>query len=606
MRVVVARASDNPLRLKFQLTSVALPANPLIHVLVAKLKLSLLLRKVEVPQESPYVKHLIPVLDGLHVGGVDEQPIYRDPRIKRFFWSQYAPILKFEFINRARASVGRLTGQNIIARDKVWFPIEFHKPSHGFAPILKGESKRIIWAWHARPRGHGHQGGGISLENHYPSALAANIGRDIVSCRPGLFPDFPKSIIGGVYATPADYNQKSSKESGSTCEDEHPSLNIRCVTFIVLCFGGIFLAFGPGMSLNNQRRVLRTSLVISGIGCCEIGLLFWFMTGVFPFSWGLPPRWLPAKWNPCKQSHHSQAFPHGVTVAQKLLTPPWFSYYTNYMANVLSIDKKVAVISALCEGSSIRSIERQTGIHRDTIMRLGVRVGNGCTALMNAKMRNLDCHRIEMDEVWGFIGKKDKHVHPDDDPQYGDAWTFCAVDSDTKLVPAFRVVKYRDIGTATEFVCDVADRMKNRLQISTDGLSVYVDAIERGFGRDVDYGQIIKTYKAERSIEAHRRYSPPRIEGIEKKAVFGRPDFDLISTSYVERLNATTRLHMRRLTRLTLAFSKKRENFEAAVGLHFAYYNFVLRHSTLRCTPAMAAGVEQSFWTVGDLIEAAA
>ena len=187
-------------------------------------------------------------------------------------------------------------GQNIIARDKVWFPIEFHKPSHGFAPI------------------------------------------------------------GGVYATPADYNQKSSKESGSTCEDEHPSLNIRCVTFIVLCFGGIFLAFGPGMSLNNQRRVLRTSLVISGIGCCEIGLLFWFMTGVFPFSWGLPARWLPAKWNPCKQSHHSQAFPHGVTVAQKLLTPPWFSYYTNYMA----MEKAQAAAGRLRYFMFTRSSQQET------------------------------------------------------------------------------------------------------------------------------------------------------------------------------------------------------------------------------------------------------
>jgi len=296
----------------------------------------------------------------------------------------------------------------------------------------------------------------------------------------------------------------------------------------------------------------------------------------------------------------------GVSVTQKLLTGRLFSYYNNYMANVLGTDKQIAAISALCEGSSIRSVERQTGIHRDTIMRLGVRVGKGCTALMDAKMQNLGCTRLEMDEVWGFIGKKDKHVRPDDDPQYGDAWTFCAIDSDTKLVPAFKVVKYRDVAVATEFMRDVADRTKNRLQISTDGLSAYVDAIDRAFGRNVDYGQIIKTYGTEKSIEAQRKYSAPRIEGIEKKRVFGDPNFDLISTSYVERLNATTRLHMRRLTRLTLAFSKKRENFEAAVGLHFGYYNFVRRHNTLRMTPAMAAGVEQSMWTVGNLLEAVA
>lgn len=185
----------------------------------------------------------------------------------------------------------------------------------------------------------------------------------------------------------------------------------------------------------------------------------------------------------------------------------------------------------------------------------------------------------------------------------GTVWTFCALDADTKLVPAFRVAKDREKSTATAFVLDVADRMRNRLQISTDGLSAYVDPVDWG---DVDYGQIIKTYGTEQSIEAQRRYSAPAITGVEKKAICGRPDFDLISTSYVERLNATTRLHMKRLARLTHAFSKKRENFEAAVGLHFAYYNFVRRHNTLRCTPAMAAGVEQSFWGVGDLVEAVA
>jgi len=276
------------------------------------------------------------------------------------------------------------------------------------------------------------------------------------------------------------------------------------------------------------------------------------------------------------------------------------------MANILSADKQIGIIGALCEGSSIRSIERITGVHRDTIMRLGVKVGKGCTALMDAKMRNLSCTRLEMDEIWGFIGKKDRHVRPGDDPQFGNVWTFCAIDADTKLVPAFRVGKDRDVKTTTAFVLDVADRMKNRVQISTDGLAAYVDAIDWAFGGNVDYGQIIKTYGTEESIEAQRRYSAPAITGIEKKAIFGRPAFDLISTSYVERLNATTRLHMKRLARLTHAFSKKRENFEAAVGLHFAYYNFVRSHRTLRCTPAMAAGIERSFWSVGELLEAAA
>jgi IS1 family transposase len=275
-----------------------------------------------------------------------------------------------------------------------------------------------------------------------------------------------------------------------------------------------------------------------------------------------------------------------------------------YMANVLDMDKQIAVIGALAEGSSIRSIERMTGIHRDTIMRLGVRVGNGCAKVLDAKMRNLSCNYLEFDEIWGFIGKKEKHVSVNDDSrECGDVWTFCAVDAETKLVPAFKVGK-RDSATANAFVQDVADRMAYRVQISTDGLAAYVAAMENAFGANVDYAQIIKTYGHE-EFSNNRRYSAPDFVSAEKKVITGNPDMRRVSTSYIERLNATTRLHMRRLTRLTLAFSKKRENFEAAVALHFAYYNFVMRHNTLRCTPAMAAGVEQGFWDVGQLIEAA-
>jgi IS1 family transposase len=273
------------------------------------------------------------------------------------------------------------------------------------------------------------------------------------------------------------------------------------------------------------------------------------------------------------------------------------------MANVLNTDKQIAVVAALAEGSSIRSIERMTGIHRDTIMRLGVRVGQGCTRVMDATMRDLSCERLELDEIWGFVGKKDMHVRPGDDPQLGNVWTWCAIDADTKLVPCFHVGN-RERKDAVTFVQDVASRMRNRVQISTDALRAYVDAVEESFGADVDYGQIIKVYGYEETDQ--RRYSPPEVISSEKRIVTGNPKIELISTSYVERLNATTRLHMRRLTRLTHAFSKKRENFAAAVGLHFAYYNFVRRHNTLRCTPAMAAGVTRDFWSVGDLVEAAA
>jgi IS1 family transposase len=275
------------------------------------------------------------------------------------------------------------------------------------------------------------------------------------------------------------------------------------------------------------------------------------------------------------------------------------------MANVLPKDKQIAVIAALAEGSSIRAIERITGISRNTIMRLGVKVGQGCARLLDAKMRDLTCHFLQFDEIWGFIGKKEKHRMIEDDPTLGDVWTFCAIDAETKLMPAFKVGK-RDHRTANAFVSDIASRLKNRPQISSDGLRAYVEAVENAFGMNVDFGMIMKTYGTDKG-EHHqeRRYSAPEVTSMQKITIVGRPEVDLISTSHIERLNGTTRLHMRRLTRLTYAFSKKIENFEAAVALHFAYYNFVKTHGAIRCTPAMAAGVERSFLTVGDLVEAA-
>ena len=275
------------------------------------------------------------------------------------------------------------------------------------------------------------------------------------------------------------------------------------------------------------------------------------------------------------------------------------------MANVLPKEKQIAVISMLAEGSSMCAISRVTGIHGDTICRLAVRVGQGCARLLDAKMRDLTCHFLQFDEIWGFIGKKEKHRRETDDPQLGDVWTFCAIDAETKLVPSFKVGK-RDHLTANAFVSDVASRLKNRPQISSDGLRAYVEAVENAFGMDVDFGMIIKNYGADRG-EHHqeRRYSAPEVTSMQKMVIAGYPETDLISTSHIERLNGTTRLHMRRLTRLTYAFSKKLENFEAAVALHFAYYNLVRSHGSLKMTPAMMAGIEKSFWSVGDLVEAA-
>src|ERR1700752_378579 len=239
-------------------------------------------------------------------------------------------------------------------------------------------------------------------------------------------------------------------------------------------------------------------------------------------------------------------------------------------------------------------------------MNLAQHVGRGCARLLDEKMRNLMCHYLQFDEIWGFIGKKEKHRMPEDDPTLGDVWTFCAIDAETKLVPSYLCGK-RDRETANPFVSVVASRLKNRPQVASDGLRAYVEAVENAFGMDVDFAMIIKNYGADKG-EHHqeRRYSAPEVSSMQKMTVVGRPEMDLATTNHIERLNGTTRLHMRRLTRLTYAFSKKRENFEAAVALHFAYYNFVKRHISLRCTPAMAAGIERDFWSVGQLVEAAA
>ncbi|MGO9243315.1 MAG: hypothetical protein ACLPT4_00230 [Verrucomicrobiia bacterium] len=272
------------------------------------------------------------------------------------------------------------------------------------------------------------------------------------------------------------------------------------------------------------------------------------------------------------------------------------------MANTLPMEKKVTAISALAEDMSIRSVERMTGIHRDTIMRLGIRVGQGCTALMDTMMRDLTCERLQLDEIWQYVGKHQNRLSKDDDEsQRGDFYTFVALDADTKLVPAFRTGK-RDAYNTICFVEDLAARIsKNRVQVSTDAMHAYAGALERGFGCQLDYAQIIKVFKA---IElSPGRYTPPELYTQEKNVVFGNPDPAYISTSYVESQNLTMRMMCRRLTRLTNAYSKKLENFKAAIGLYFGYYNFVKMHSTIRATPAMAAGVVNELWTVADLVE---
>ncbi len=272
------------------------------------------------------------------------------------------------------------------------------------------------------------------------------------------------------------------------------------------------------------------------------------------------------------------------------------------MANILKTEKKAMAVSMLAEGSSIRSIERITGIHRDTIMRLGLRIGEGCQKIMDSKMRGLTCKQIECDEIWGFVGAKRKNANRVG--AYGDVWTFIALDADTKLIPSFIVGK-RDSYHARAFMEDLAGRMANRIQVSTDSLKAYPDAIERGFGTEVDHGQIVKTYSMSilGNATAAVRYSPVEVVKVERTIVSGMPDVSRITTSHIESQNLTLRMHCRRLTRLTNAYSKKFENFQAAVALNFAYYNFCKTHNSIRMTPAQAAGVESSAWTVAELIK---
>ncbi len=273
------------------------------------------------------------------------------------------------------------------------------------------------------------------------------------------------------------------------------------------------------------------------------------------------------------------------------------------MANVLKREKQEAVIRCLVEGCSIRATERMTGVHRDSVMRLLVRVGNGCEAAMDDRMQNLPCEQIQVDEIWAYVGKKQRHLKPSDDPRrFGDFWTFVALDPESKIVPAFRVGK-RDLATATAFMGDVASRLANRVQLSSDSLAAYVEATEQAFGPYVDYGQIVKCYEAEPIGPG--RYSPPHVTSTRRRAIVGQPAPDKICTSHIERQNLTMRMNMRRFTRLTNAFSKKVENLRAAVSLHFAHYNFVRVHQTLRVTPAMEAGVTGSLWSIGRLIDEA-
>jgi IS1 family transposase len=270
--------------------------------------------------------------------------------------------------------------------------------------------------------------------------------------------------------------------------------------------------------------------------------------------------------------------------------------------NRLDPDRRRQVISALVEGNSLRSTSRMIGVAINTVVKLAVDGGAACADYQDRVMRGLRGQRLQVDEVWSFCYAKAKNVRPEiaaKNPGAGDTWTFTAIDADSKLIPCWQIGP-RDAVTAQIFLNDLAGRLSERIQLTTDGLGMYVQAVERAFQGRVDYAQLVEIYGE--SSEGQRRYSPAECIGCEPKAVMGHPDPAHVSTSYVERANLSMRMGMRRFTRLTNAFSKKIENHAASVALYFMYYNFARVHKTLRCSPAMAAGVDSRLWEISDIV----
>jgi IS1 family transposase len=269
----------------------------------------------------------------------------------------------------------------------------------------------------------------------------------------------------------------------------------------------------------------------------------------------------------------------------------------------LSMDKRVAVITALVEGCSIRLTVRMTGVAKGTILRLLAEVGQACADYQNVTIRNVKANRVQVDEIWSFVGCKDKNVTIEKierDGVCGDVWTFTAIDAQTKLVISW-LVGSRDAGCATEFLRDVEGRLANRIQLTTDGHKMYLTAVADAFGEGIDFAQLVKVYG--NTPEGQRRYSPAQCLGTKRIAISGDPDQDHVSTSYVERQNLNMRMNMRRFTRLTNAFSKKIENHIHMVALFHMHYNFARIHQTLRVTPAMEAGLSQHVWSIREMVE---
>ena len=270
--------------------------------------------------------------------------------------------------------------------------------------------------------------------------------------------------------------------------------------------------------------------------------------------------------------------------------------------NRLTSEQRAAVITCLIEGNSVRSTVRMTGVAKKTVLRVLIEVGAVCSDYQDRVLRNLNTERVQIDEMWQFVYCKEKTVTPaieEKNPGAGDAWLFAAIDADSKLVISWMVAD-RNKANARRFLGDVAGRLSKRVQLTTDGHRMYFKPVVQAFGGMIDYAQLDKIYGPD--SEGEKRYSPAACLGAKKNVMWGAPDWDHISTSYVERHNLSVRMTNRRFTRLTNAFSKKIDNHAAAVALGYFAYNFIKIHRTLRTTPAMAAGVTDRLWEVADLV----
>ncbi len=271
--------------------------------------------------------------------------------------------------------------------------------------------------------------------------------------------------------------------------------------------------------------------------------------------------------------------------------------------NQLNKKLRAQVVAALVEGNSIRATVRMTGVAKGTVLKLLADLGAACEKYQDEALRNLPCRRIQCDEIWSFCYAKAANVPEDKRGAFGfgDVWTWTALCADTKLVPTWLIGR-RDGHTARRFIEDLAGRLAHRVQLTTDGHKVYLEAVEGAFGADVDYAMLMKLYGGDSGREAEARYSPAQCLGTRTVCITGTPDPAHISTSFAERHNLTMRMSMRRFTRLTNAFSKKVDNLKAAVALHVMHYNFARIHQTLRVTPAMEARVSDHVWSIEEIV----